>query len=562
MAIDVMYDVILNRLREKESGGSSPCVAPVNFINKTYAEMLALEVASDFIQGSFYNITDRDIVIQATNKFKLALNGSYIDTNISPPEINYIEYDLTNDLIIRRRDIRGNDVCYSKQYLDSLVLAYDTIQTTFSWGDNDVYGNVIVDSLTILVNPLSGQTYSGSFFNNTIINGSSLDFSSITSFFSHQIENNIFNSSIFVVANDQPNESFRIIQSIFQATVINFNSADGLYFLRSFFSGSTVNISALSFVESQYVDINSGSVLNFTTGGITKRKFNLDYVFCSSNSQINLTALTGNLGLIERCFIDTDSALNYNNGSGKLSNIKISGDSSASFQNITAKGIADVFIENNSSLVMGSISQTSGNISVKDFSLLTINTSSVSILDFIINDNANVTLNNNSTAKQFITISRWSVTLDPAEVHNNIKLWITDDSAFRPAFTSNVFKSYNYTTKVIANIVQLTSNSVDSYVGIMEFIDISINPVAPSVISGFTNTAVMPQNLIFQVIAKQGGYLQLLQDPIPVASGGIGMTGSITLFGQDGEIPSDSIKLQKGGLSNDRFMQLGYWYFT
>lgn len=89
-------------------------------------------------------------------------------------EIDYVEYDLTNDWITCRSDKRGNRVSLTKTTADQ-VFGGEEAHTTFQFGNDGWYGNIVHESVIDALN------WTGSMVRNRLTNTSSIsDLSNVT----------------------------------------------------------------------------------------------------------------------------------------------------------------------------------------------------------------------------------------------------------------------------------------------------------------------------------------------------------------------------------------------
>lgn len=243
----------------------------VGQIEEEYADLATLKGAGDLVPGKTYLITDKGILLTATEDDQFALEGSgqfivpnytansvwvsnsgggsYLvgeraiydglvwnndtgtNTDTAPPsdavnwtqvatsdatvyntEWDYIHYDFDNDRIILREDIRGNHVSGSKDYVNT-----NNPIGTFQWGNDDVSGNYVNNSLMTIINQagtmqsntfIQGATFSapvdegftGTFSANHVFNQSTLSLTNGTTAF---IQGNTFGNQSTVIFNAQ-----------------------------------------------------------------------------------------------------------------------------------------------------------------------------------------------------------------------------------------------------------------------------------------------------------------------------------------------------------------------
>lgn len=525
----------------------------VEIVSRTYAEMVVLKGASGFNQGFFYYITDRNYLIQAIETNRLSLSGQYYDTSLT--EVSYIEYDLDNDLILRRRDHRGNDVSISNQYITSIG-GSTTLIDEFLWGNNNVWGNTIVDSSVQL--SVGGSDFNGTFANNTITNGSVLRLYDIVSANSHVFKDCVFQGGVLVVANDQ-SQTFDWQDVNVKSTTVTYNTTYGCQVYLSSFRDGTVQ------VNSDYIDWNcanvsveSGGFLIITNGGAVLRNVTTDDLQINSESTVTITASDRDVSFVGG-LITTESIVTITSCSS-IQDVTCVGDSDVSVSGSTTV-LTDLNVEERSTLTISN--RTAGTLSlihVSGDSSVNIAGGSGTVNTWQVNGFATVTLTSNTTTKTNIIIEAWSVALDPSDAHNNIKLGLDYNSAFTPSWTSNVIEFYDATSKIVSDKIVLSAGTVDAYIGIIFLFNCSAVQASPTQVDGFTNSTVMEDKMIFLVQPSLGEYLEFVQDAQPVASGAIGLPANLTLYGQDGNLSGDTIKLQKS--VNERFQQLDAWSIT
>lgn len=112
----------------------------------TYAQADSAKTANGLVPQAWYNITDKDIYIRAISNNEFSLYGSYVDSTLSPIEVDYIEFDFVNNHIQLRCDKRGNTVGASYTAMTNSLVSVDPI-SVFKWGNDLVFNNKVKDGV-------------------------------------------------------------------------------------------------------------------------------------------------------------------------------------------------------------------------------------------------------------------------------------------------------------------------------------------------------------------------------------------------------------------------------
>lgn len=547
---DIYFDKILTEIRESSNVIPS-CIPVCIFDYYTWNEMVTLSNNAQFKKGSFYYIVDRFILIQAITESFLALNGIFYDNIFN--EADYIEYDLLNDFISRRKDKRGNDVSLSRNYLISQGLPLNSI-TFFDFGNDNVYGNTIVNSY------VSNIGFAGTFSKNVILNQSVIDLVSVDTNI-NDFSDNFIDSTQFVVPHQQAT-TFSVTKNNFSRVSFSAQGEQGCTLLSNQFVDSFVSWEKWVNPNLSYNRLTSYGQITLNDGtSVTNRNITITKCLITTQGSLTITISSGS-ATCQDIIVDTKSVLGNAESPANWNDFNVTNDSFVLYQS-SPMNSNKIFVTDKSTLnVKNRIFGNFNNIVVKDFSTINIDAGGNLINNWYIDEHSSVILNSNSTNKQNIFISKWSVQLDPADAHNNIKLWVSDNSSISPTYASNVIEFFDYNTKVVGNYFQLTSGTSQAYIGIIFLFNCSTNPALPSILNGFQNSNTMPVGLKFMVQPDAGQYLEVRQDLIPVTQENIGMTNTITLFGQNGQITADTLLLQAVNNSKRRFIQLGHWYYT
>jgi hypothetical protein len=552
--------VLLNYLGTDET----PADDGLGLFYVTRAELIALELAEEIKPGYFYYITDKDILLQGVLADKVTLHGSlYVKVAPTQNEVDYVEYDLTNDIILRRRDKRGNDVAMSKEYLDSATLPYTTIDE-FYWLNDLVYGNTIVDSYVLLNDGVNA--YAGKFNNNFITNRSVVDVSPVVSNPANIFTANTINAGQVVVTADT--DIFQVYNNnILNGSTVSQN-AGSLFTLYDNTLSDYSHISQNSSLTNSSIAFNtitSNSSVNITeVAGGGARTFSLTYTNLANNSQFDCTLASGNGSSLGYSNINSDSYLSFSSvNGGAFNSILLENQSAFSVTSKTnLQNVIGVSVKDRSTFTITSFSSAAAmtDIVVENSSTFTMSSTSGTINNIFIGDNAAVTLTSNTTNKSNLVIKRWTVTLHAGTAHTSGTLDVSSDSSFTPVYRSTItqFVDANSVSPVrwAANSFIFIASTADVYTGFYYI----YNSGGKS-IDTFTNPSVPTTNMAIIMTPGTAEVLTFVQDAVPVAVGGIAMNvASIALNGQDGQIPSDTLTLQK--TTNQRFAVINYFNFT
>lgn len=225
----------------------------------TYAEMQTLVSGNNLTPGIKYFISDRNIYVEADRGNELALAADFYDSTLQ--EIDYIEYDFTNDIILRRVDRRGNDVSASLTYIQS-ILGANPIDL-FRWGDNLVRDNMLRNSVIDFTSAAANTTVSSC----TLIGESRITLNSCgTGVFIRDLK--LFDSEIF--ASNSQNLS---IDNVFvnNSCTISCGASDGIDWDRCTIENNvviTLTGGSVGLIMTD-LEIRNGSQLTYSGAGFT-----------------------------------------------------------------------------------------------------------------------------------------------------------------------------------------------------------------------------------------------------------------------------------------------------
>ena len=412
----------------------------VSYFNKTYVEVAALIGTSGLSPYSFYVITDRSIIVQASANNQLSKQAIYLDSGTS--ETDYILYDFTNDWIEERRDGRGNVVRISKAYYDTLLTSEDPYGW-FIWGDNDVYGNYISDSKVLLNNSQGGgTTYNGIFTDNIITNRSVCNFSTATSNTSNSIKNCILSAVTSVTVTSTSLGLFTInnISAFGGATcsitvgtgTITFNnlliftlgtfSFNGSISTSTTIAGIKIGPSATLTISYTVANDSSLSGINVDTSSTVTITTNATaaytLIFVTNNSTVTMT---NNSTAITKIYADNSATLTFTSNTMTLNTV-ICKYGTVTISNCTGISgtLINIFCENNSVITLDSIAYNLSQLIYNSIAAYDVSTITVSgstglsgILRLIVRNGGSFSVTSNTTAKVAITIEGRSFTALP-----------------------------------------------------------------------------------------------------------------------------------------------------
>lgn len=473
----------------------------------------SLSVNNKLTPGQWYYLTDKGLYLLALTNSKVADQGFLYDSVIN--EIHTVFYNLSLDYIYRRIDHRGNDITITYQYSGGT-----NYMNYFIWGSDDVTGNTIVDSMVILT---SGTTFIGSFKNNHITGDSYIDLSN-SNINANSILSNTFSGGYLVctqaivnggvnMSNCTINHSTIYIENDFSVSMADMTAtANSVLTLGTFSQTSlTINIYNTKVDNSSYMSI-YGAALGTA---------NINNAILTNNSTLYYFDDTlAAYGTVNKATVENSSSLGVNDCRG-ASDITVSEESTLILYNLsTYSGLNGFSVSGKSSL---SISNMDGASS----QFYNINVSQLSTVLFS-GDDGNCNINNwNVYGKSYVqandvknagtvNIRGWTVTLyiSPGSSgngfasHNNLILDLALVGNNQVLRTSNLIVYYDFSTKITGTKIVATAATADAYAGHW-FIygSISTNPLAPSVIDGFTNASVIPS---FFRLTIENGYLPAL----------------------------------------------------
>lgn len=552
--------VLLNYLSDISG---EPATDAVGYFEVTLAELQTLESTSAVQQGYFYYITDRDILLQGVGVDKVSLHGAYyVKVGVGINEVDYVEFDVTNDIILRRRDKRGNDVALSKEYLDSASLPYTTIDE-FYWLNDKVYGNTIVDSYVSLDDGVN--QYGGTFNNNTITGRSVVDIAIVSGATAIFTANLINASQVNVYYNVTTYQFYN--NNVLSGSVIEDNSTFSSKIYDNTFTNYTqfYNNSNYAKLDISFNTFSNFSTITIATGGgtVTQRDVFILRTTVSDSSGISINTSNTSANQIGYSTVTSGSSISLTNTMGAMSYLNISNNSSFSVTNQSTWNGQFLYItvDDRSSLNFSTMSHSASitDISVKESSAVSISSGVTSLNNWFVSENASVTLTNNTTNKTNIVIKRWTVTLYGGAATTtaiNFTLDISMDSSFSPVYRSSLVQFHTFATRVAAGVFSFSATSHDAYTGVF-FMAAS----GGGTISSFANTTLIQDQVAIAFQADIANTMIFTQDAAPVAVGGIGMNvASITLNGQDGQVTADTLTLQKS--PNERFVVMSHFYTT